>query len=118
MTNTLAGPSQATVQTLAAEVRVLMVGSRQVTLSVYRQLDTVRPDAIEPFGRVNTGRTVSVWDGWSRYEKQEVAIEVVGRIRSGYTGAGALARAYIQKSGKEPYAEWSALPLIVLAGLR
>jgi hypothetical protein len=40
------------VEVLTAEVRVLMVGSRQVTLSVYSQLDIVRPDEIEPFGRV------------------------------------------------------------------
>ena len=46
----------ATVETLTAEVRVLMVGSRQVTLSVYRQLDQVEPESITPFGRVNTGR--------------------------------------------------------------
>jgi hypothetical protein len=43
----------ATVETLTAEVRVLMVGSRQVTLSVYGQLDEVGPEDIEPFGRVN-----------------------------------------------------------------
>lgn len=43
----------ATVEVLAAEVRVLMVGSRQVTLSVYAQLDMVDVDYIEPFGRVH-----------------------------------------------------------------
>lgn len=42
----------ATVETLTAEVRVLMVGSRQVTLSVYRQLDRVPIALCEPFGRV------------------------------------------------------------------
>jgi len=42
----------ARVELLTAEVRVLMVGSRQVTLSVYGQLDTVKPGEIEPFGRV------------------------------------------------------------------
>jgi hypothetical protein len=42
----------ATVETLTAEVRVLMVGKRQVTLSVYRQLDTVDLPLMEPFGRV------------------------------------------------------------------
>ena len=43
----------ATVETLTAEVRVLMVGSRQVTLSVYRQLDRRPSDEVEPFGRVS-----------------------------------------------------------------
>jgi hypothetical protein len=33
----------ATVETLTAEVRVLMVGSRQVTMSVYGQLDFIDP---------------------------------------------------------------------------
>lgn len=42
----------ATVEVLTAEVRVLMVGHRQVTLSVFRQLDRVYPPAIEAFGRV------------------------------------------------------------------
>lgn len=46
----------ATVEVLTAEVRVLMVGSRQVTLSVARQLDDVSPDEIEPFGRIRLGR--------------------------------------------------------------
>lgn len=45
----------ATVELLTAEVRVLMVGSRQVTLSVARQLDYVSLDVIEPFGRVRIG---------------------------------------------------------------
>lgn len=42
----------ATVETLTAEVQVLMVGKRQVTLSVARQLDEVRLDELEMFGRV------------------------------------------------------------------
>ena len=42
----------ATVEVLAAEVRVLKVGSRQVTMSVYNQLDTINDEDIEPFGRV------------------------------------------------------------------
>lgn len=42
----------ATVETLTAEVRVLMVGSRQVTLGVFGQLDEVEYGQIEPFGRV------------------------------------------------------------------
>ena len=42
----------AVVKVLTAEVRTLMVGSRQVTLSVYGQLDHAPPEYIEPFGRV------------------------------------------------------------------
>jgi hypothetical protein len=43
----------ATVEVLTAAVRVLMVGSRQITLSVLRQLDKVAYSECEPFGRVN-----------------------------------------------------------------
>ena len=42
----------ARVEVLTAEVRVLQVGSRQITMSVYNQLDRVEPGEIEPFGRV------------------------------------------------------------------
>jgi hypothetical protein len=50
------GPKEARVEVLRAEVRVLMVGSRQVTLSVARQLDVVEPREIEPWGRVRIDR--------------------------------------------------------------
>lgn len=42
----------ASVELLTAEVRTLMVGNRQVTQSIYRQLDWTDPADIEPFGRV------------------------------------------------------------------
>jgi len=48
---------EATVEVLTAEVRVLQVGRRQVTLSVVRQLDWADPVDVEPFGRVRTGDT-------------------------------------------------------------
>jgi hypothetical protein len=48
----LNAPATATVETLTAEVRVLMVGNRQVTLSVARQLDWVTLHELKPFGRV------------------------------------------------------------------
>lgn len=46
----------ATVESLTAEVRVLQVGNRQITLSVARQLDMALLEDIEPFGRVNLGK--------------------------------------------------------------
>lgn len=46
----------ASVNVLTAEVRTLMVGRRQVTLSVYRQLDEVPDSEIEPFGRVRDSK--------------------------------------------------------------
>jgi hypothetical protein len=103
----------ATVELLTAEVRVLQVGRRQITLSVYRQLDSVTSDEIEPFGRVADIRDPCV------------GVRVVGRHRR--TGAlvrGGMAPAdYYQGTPNEEDArslwrEWTALPLIVLAGLQ
>ena len=51
MANASTGKS-ATVEVLTAEVRVLMVGSRQVTMSVYNQLDHRPYVEVTPFGRV------------------------------------------------------------------
>lgn len=45
----------ATIETLTAEVRTLMLGSRQVTLSVAKQLDTVPLSTLQVFGRVKLG---------------------------------------------------------------
>lgn len=46
----------ATVETLTAEVRVLMVGNRQITLSVAKQLDVVSLEDLKVFGRIKLGR--------------------------------------------------------------
>lgn len=115
----------ATVEALTAEVRVLMVGNRQVTLSVYRQLDWLRHDRIVPFGRVNDEGKRSRED--VIYDRHWLC--VVGRSAS----SGALARARIEwtqpfRNSKESdedfmarvarFEEWITLPLIVLAGLR
>lgn len=48
------GTNTATVETLTAEVHVLKMGSRQVTNGVYRQLDCVPIEFVEPFGRVHS----------------------------------------------------------------
>jgi len=71
--------TKATVDVITAEVRVLSVGSRQVTLSVYNQLDIVKPLEIDPFGRVapKDGKPSIVW--------------VVGK----HTKTGALVRSYL-----------------------
>ena len=61
MTDSVPGPGDqhednakdARVQVLTAEVRTLVVGSRQVTLSVYGQLDCGPHSQIKPFGRVH-----------------------------------------------------------------
>lgn len=111
---------EAKINVLTAEVRTLVVGKRQVTLSVYRQLDSVPPHQIEPFGRV-------------RDQPLYNQVQVVGRSSI----SGALVRANIHQTSEEQatrrmeetgnsryldwpaiYETWSALHLIVLAGLR
>ena len=55
MTTSTNGSATATVATLTAEVHVLQVGNRQITMSVYNQLDHAGLGEIEwpPFGRVH-----------------------------------------------------------------
>lgn len=45
--------TQAMVESLTAEVRVLMVGNRQITQSVVKQLDRTPIGSLEPMGRIN-----------------------------------------------------------------
>jgi hypothetical protein len=101
--------STATVETLTAEVRVLMVGNRQITASVAKQLDQVRIMEIEVFGRISIAFRNDFADGW-----------VIGRRRS---GSDLVIAAYQHRRSGNP--EVDALhvaarraPLIVLAGLR
>jgi hypothetical protein len=82
---------EATVEVLTAEVRVVQVGRRQVTLSVVRQLDWADPADVEPFGRVRTGdkppgrpRAFSSF-GLSQV-KSPVSVEIIG------SAAGVLVR--------------------------
>ena len=123
----------ATVETLTAEVRTLMVGNRQVTLSVYRQLDYARPNEADLMGRVRAtqfkGPTRS--NGWL----EDAGLEWVGRHKV----TGALVRGHVPDSWRSGYAlgplgtgvdeektqarravyEYvRSLDLIVLAGLR
>lgn len=72
------GVATATVETLVAEVRVLIVGSRQVTLSVARQLDNVDLSQMDPMGRISIFPDTPSDGGW-----------VIGRDRRD----GALVRA-------------------------
>ena len=100
----------ATVEVLKAEVRVLLVGNRQVTLSMFRQLD--RSPRIEPWGRVRDQK--EIW--------------LVGRhLHTGSLVRCAMAhyslpvRDATDTEIEEAYAKQEAaedLPLIVLAGLR
>jgi hypothetical protein len=116
----------ATVETLTAEVRTLMVGNRQVTMSVYKQLDCVGHAVIEPFGRVQSGAKYTDHG----FDSTMDTIEVVGLVAQGFRNAGTLVRAWVdadayypnnearQREERAIAEEWSNLPLIVLAGLR
>lgn len=126
------GQHDAHVQVLTAEVRTLMVGSRQITMSVYNQLDEIAHDEMEPFGRVSP-RDAAECQRW-----------VVGRETADSDHPGALARCWVPTIACLTFAdtsrhedhlvevrgdcrpdvllkvslEWGRLPLIVLAGLR
>lgn len=114
--------SEARVTTVTAEVRVLMVGSRQVTLSVFSQLDPVAPSQITPFGRVR-GK------GSSDDRTEVVGADRDGQLcrswiyddgfQVGHAGLGRLSTSEDLAVKLFPLLqEWKALPLIVLAGLR
>jgi hypothetical protein len=135
--------SEPLVETLTAEIRVLQVGSRPVTLSAARQLDHVDPADIKPFGRVRIdlkpGRMIEVigsadgtlarssanasdglCPGYStlgtRYRDLEAACP--DHRGSRQADGGAQHRWTQYAPSKELYEAWLALPLIVLAGLR
>lgn len=65
----MTGVNEATVITLTAEVKTLVLGARQVTLGVFAQLDQVPPEEIIPFGRV------------SPPGEKEPVVQVVGKHR-------------------------------------
>jgi hypothetical protein len=97
----------ATVEVLTAQVRILMVESRQVTLSVARQLDMVDLMDLAIFGRVNLGRGVTGTIVIGRATSGELAL---AKVRTWFPGIDA---AYVKRAEA---AENS--PLIVLAGLK
>lgn len=132
MTDTI---TNATVRTLTAEVRTLVVGSRQVTMSVYNQLDEVEWDELEPFGRVcprgawsyaihvvgrstrptDTGALVRSW------VPNDLAIDILRRGDSLPDGVPSLWSELTEterESIERALIAWEKLPLIVLAGLR
>lgn len=132
---------EAHVQVLTAEVRTLVIGSRQVTKTVYDQLDMVPPGAIEPFGRVNWGETnQKIWIVGrhtttgalvrSFVFRRSADLDGDGYLYEGRVGASWTSRTRYRfwRSDVDVYGQrqhltelvkqWSALPLIVLAGLR
>jgi hypothetical protein len=136
----------ARVDVLTAEVRVLMVGSRQVTLSVFRQLDRAGSALIEPFGRVRDKPADPGSDRVTVVGRSARPADYGALVRSSLSAQHERQQAWIWRNGREPVydgdgggpmtaeerereaqvcearariaAEWAALPLIVLAGLR
>ena len=99
--------STATVEVLTAEVRVLMVGARQVTLSVAKQLDVVPLWELGIYGRVKI----------SDRGRGRVRPLVIGLHHS--TGALALAEYSDCPINQDPRDRAATdAPLIVLAGLK
>lgn len=92
----------ATVETLTAEVRVLMVGNRQVTLSVAKQLDRVCYEHLEPFGRVEVARKDN-----DDYELDERGINIVGRHRETGVLCIAFAPKVVWPSRTQEFWHWS-----------
>jgi hypothetical protein len=117
--------TEATVQTLTAEVRTLMLGSRQVTLSVARQLDVVPLEQLEVMGRINLsekGRRIK--DAWGNNDWLPPAHYVIGRAPDGTLALATYIRSRRQaldmvgEEGWPVHLAASRAPLIILAGLR
>ncbi len=143
----MSSASDPAVEVLTSEIRVHQVGSKPVTLSAARQLDSVDGSALKPFGRVRIDPKPA--DG---------LIEVIGSVNGilarssaaarkvecpGYASSSLSSRGYGRPlvvcarhrhtsptdaaglhnwteytPSQEIYEAWLALPLIVLAGLR
>jgi hypothetical protein len=88
-----------TIQEMTGVVHVVKIDARRLTLPMFRQLDAVDSDRIEPFGRVRDPKAVG-------------GPHVIGRDRL----TGALVRSRPRRSS-EDRASWLELPLIVL-GIR
>jgi hypothetical protein len=90
-----------TIDTLTAEVHILKIGGRSVTTAIYKQLDFVDFDHIEPFGRVR-----------HLYHHGGNVIEVIGRHKR----TGALVCSTVRPERQKAYEAAKELPLITLAG--
>lgn len=143
----MSSDSEPSVEVLTAEVRVLQVGSRPVTLSTARQLDFADPSEIRPFGRVRietkpaknlievigaaddgalarssaTFREVECPGYAGSFSRSYTVPQVVcpRHRRTSVTESAGQRHAWVEYTpSKEVYDAWEALPLIVLAGLR
>jgi len=107
----------ATIETLTAEVRTLVLGSRQITLSMAKQLDVVDLSRLRVFGRVHIFKSANYVIGADR--DGQLALAEYWPLGKNYLGR------YDVRSKPEVVNAWDALnkaaagsPLIVLAGLK
>lgn len=143
----MSSPHEPSVETLTAEIRVIQVGSKPVTLSAARQLDYADPSEIRAFGRVRieakpvkgTIEVIGSADGiLARSSASSRKVECPGYRTQPERRAYGLPLATcshhrhaspVDAQGKrhewteynpsfEIYEAWEDLPLIVLAGLR
>jgi hypothetical protein len=143
----MSSSSEPLVESLTAEIRVLQVGSKPVTLSAARQLDLVNASEIKPFGRVRIDPKPvdglievigSVSGILARSSASSREVECPGYMTKTYSRSYGHPQAVCSRhrntspaSGvgqrhswteyapsQELYEVWLALPLIVLAGLR
>ena len=92
------------VEVLTAEIRVLQVGSKPVTLSAARQLDSVDGASIKPFGRVRIDPKPATG-----------LIEVIGSVNGILARSSALARKVECPGYRNPSSRGYGLPLVVCA---
>jgi|GEM_PF-2808240 len=98
-------------KTVTAEIRVLVVDAKPVTLAMARQLDEVRLSQLDIMGRISLHRASTRADGWGPM------LWVIGRSRR--TGELVVARYDFQAHGnRRLHAAAAAAPLIVLTGQR
>lgn len=115
--------SELVVEEIGPGLRAVKLGKRRLTLNVFRQLDYVRPEDVDPIGRVNTG---------IQYGKGVFArVEVVGL----YIYDNTLVRSYLlsdsdieirrlmargieEAKAREIISGLYRLPLVILGGTR
>ena len=142
----MSGSDEPEVKGLTAEIRVLQVGSKPVTLSAARQLDFVDATEIKPFGRVRIDpkpvkgliEVIGSVDGiLARSSTLARKVECPGYSNPSSRGYGPPLVVCVRHRNTSPsgsttnhhnwteytpsqeiYEAWMALPLIVLAGLR
>jgi hypothetical protein len=100
----------ATVESLQASVRVLMVGNRQVTASMAKQLDEVEPHQLIPMGRVVLGARDPQWP--------EITVVGAHRVTSELVRCTVVGESWFGRAA-DPDWDWAeAQPLLILGGLR